>query len=147
MNENKEIIEEAEESCEKLIKDRNMLTQWFEDNVQLINMKPDHKDYEKTSAQISKAFMSVFAINDKGQELGCEWAEEGALEENKEWSAKQKEIFGSKEEKEEDECEGEDCPEKEEPEETVEEEQKTSDKQWYQSQLHEALLKKFKIIK
>ena len=67
------------------------------------------------------------------------------MNENKEaMTDKQKEYCGG-EEKEK--CEGEDCPEKEESEETVEEEQKTADKQWDQSQLQEALLKKLKIKK
>ena len=69
------------------------------------------------------------------------------VEEKKKLTPAQEKYFGKGEKKEEEECEGEHCPEKEESEETVEEEQKTSDKQWYQSQLHEALLKKFKIIK
>ena len=46
---------------------------------------------------------------------------------------------GLEEGHEEEECDGEDCPEKEEKEEPV--------KEWYQNQLHEALLKKFKIKK
>ena len=50
-------------------------------------------------------------------------------------------------EKEQIEEEIEETLEESEVEETVEEEQKTSDKEWYQSQLHEALLKKFKIKK
>ena len=69
------------------------------------------------------------------------------VEEKKKLTPEQEKYFGKGEKKEEEECEGEHCPEKEESEETVEEEQKTSDKQWYQSQLHEALLKKFKIKK
>ena len=84
------------------------------------------------------------------------------MNENKELTDKQKEHFGKKEDKEEEKGLDEGCPDlpaQECPDGSLStdhpggvcpgglEELKTSDKEWYQSQLHEALLKKFKIKK